>query len=201
MTSWNKRYATEEYVFGREPSYFLVERKSYFKPGQVALLVADGEGRNGVYVAQQGLRVHSVDNSMVGLRKAKKLADEVGVDMFIENVDILDWTWHEDSYDHVVGIFIQFATPEQRKDLFANMVRALKPGGHLLLHGYRPEQVELGTGGPPNPDHMYTEEMLREAFGDLEIIELTEEDREIEEGKGHRGQSALINLVARKPQE
>lgn len=201
MTSWNKRYATEEYVFGREPSYFLVERKSYFKPGQVALLVADGEGRNGVYVAQQGVRVHSVDNSMVGLRKAKKLADEVGVDMFIENVDILDWTWHEDSYDHVVGIFIQFATPEQRKDLFANMVRALKPGGHLLLHGYRPEQVELGTGGPPDPDHMYTEEMLREAFSDFEIIELTEEDREIEEGKGHRGQSALINLVARKPQE
>src|SRR5699024_9145627 len=123
---------------------------------------------NGVYVAQQGVRVHSVDNSMVGLRKAKKLADEVGVDMFIENVDILDWTWHEDSSDHVVGIFIQFATPEQRKDLFANMVRALKPGGHLLLHGYRPEQVELGTGGPPDPDHMYPEEMLREAFSDFE---------------------------------
>lgn len=199
MTSWNQRYATDDYLFGREPSYFLVERKSYFQPGQVALLVADGEGRNGVYVAQQGVRVHSVDDSMVGLRKAKKLADEAGVDMFIENADLFDWIWHESSYDHVVGIFIQFANPEQRVDLFHNMVNALKPGGHLLLHGYRPEQVELGTGGPPLPDHMYTEELLREAFSELEIIELTEENRVVEEGIGHRGESALINLVARKP--
>src|SRR5699024_693928 len=121
MSSWNQRYASEDYLFGREPSHFLVERKSYFEPGQVALMVAEGEGRNGVYVAQQGVRVHAVDDSMVGLRKAKKLADEAGVDMFIENADLFDWIWHENSYDHVIGIFIQFANPEQRVELFQNM--------------------------------------------------------------------------------
>ncbi len=201
MNSWDMRYANKNYLFGKEPSHFLTERSSYFQPGQVALLVADGEGRNGVYLAKQGLRVHSVDGSSIALRKAKKLAYEAGVQLVLEQADVTDWTWYENAYDHVVGIMIQFADPEIRPKLFENMKNAVKPGGYLLLHGYRPEQVELGTGGPPDPDHMYTEEMLREAFSDFEIIELTEEDREIEEGKGHRGQSALINLVARKPQE
>lgn len=199
MTSWNQRYSTDQYIFGREPNHFLIEQESLFQPGQVALMVADGEGRNGVYLAQLGLRVHSVDDSMVAARKAKKLADELGVEMVIEQADVTDWNWYQNAYDHVVGIMIQFADPETRTRLFDDMKKAVKPGGHLLLHGYRPEQVELGTGGPSNPDHMYTSELLRDAFSDSEILELTEENRVMEEGTAHSGESALISLIARKP--
>lgn len=201
MTSWNQRYSTDQYIFGREPSHFLIEQKSLFQLGQVALMVADGEGRNGVYLAQLGLRVHSVDDSMVAARKAKKLADELGVEMVIEQADVTDWNWYQNAYDHVVGIMIQFADPETRTRLFYDMKNAVKPGGHLLLHGYRPEQVQLRTGGPSNPDHLYTSTLLREAFSDFEILELMEENRLMEEGTAHRGESALISLVARKPHE
>lgn len=200
MNSWDMRYANKNYLFGRDPSHFLTERVEYFKPGQVALMVADGEGRNGVYLAQQGLRVHSVDGSTVALRKARKLAQEADVQLVFEQADVTDWTWYEDAYDHVVGIMIQFADPKTRVKLFEDMKSAVKPGGYLMLHGYRPEQVEFGTGGPSDPDHMYTEELLRDAFRDFEIIELTAEDRLVEDGVAHRGQSALMNLIARKPQ-
>lgn len=199
LNSWDMRYSNKNYLFGKDPSHFLTERIEYFQPGQVALMVADGEGRNGVYLANQGLRIHSVDGSTIALRKAKKLADEVGVQLVLEQADVTDWTWYEDSYDHVIGIMIQFADPDTRTKLFEDMKRAVKPGGLLMLHGYRPEQVELGTGGPSDPAHMYTGNLLREAFADFEIVELTEEDRRVEDGVAHRGQSALINLVARKP--
>jgi len=193
------RYSSKNYLFGKEPSHFLIERQQYFSPGQVALMVADGEGRNGVYLAQQGLRVHSVDGSTVALRKAKRLADEAGVTIVLEQADVLDWTWYENSYDHVIGIMIQFAGPEVRPGLFTNMKSAVKPGGLLMLHGYRPEQVELGTGGPPDPEYMYTEALLRDSFRDFEVLELTSEDRDVQDGVAHRGVSALINFVARKP--
>lgn len=193
------RYANKNYLFGREPSHFLIERESYFQPGQVALMVADGEGRNGVYIAQHGLRVHSVDGSTVALRKARKLAEETGVQLVFEQADVTDWTWYEDSYDHVIGIMIQFADPETRSKLFEDMKSAVKPGGYLMLHGYRPEQVELGTGGPSDPAHMYTEDLLRDAFGDFEIMELKAENRVLSDGPAHSGESALIDMVARKP--
>lgn len=194
MNMWDARYRGNDYLFGKEPSHFLLERSQYFKPGQVALLVADGEGRNGVYIAGLGLRVHSVDGSIVALRKAKKLADEAGVEMVIENADLFDWTWYENAYDHVIAIMAQIAGSENRTELFANIKQAVKPGGHIMLHGFRPEQVELGTGGPGDLDFMYTDEILRDAFADFEILELSQEDR-----PGGGGMQALISFVARKP--
>jgi hypothetical protein len=97
-----------------------------------------------------------------------------------------------------VAIFIQFLTPHQRGQVFDGMQRTLRPGGRLLLHGYRPEQVALGTGGPSNPDHMYTEALLLDAFGGMDIERLESYDAVIEEGKGHLGESALIDLIATK---
>jgi len=99
----------------------------------------------------------------------------------------------------VAGIYIQFAEPDFRDEIFAGMKRALKPGGILLLHGYRPEQLEYGTGGPPCAENMYTVDLLRAAFSDMEILRLAAYDREVDEGRGHSGMSALIDLVARKP--
>jgi hypothetical protein len=115
-----------------------------------------------------------------------------------EQVDLFAWDWRGRSFDIIAAIFIQFATPEQRTTLFTNIKQSLAPGGYLILQGYRPKQLDYGTGGPPNAENMYTEDLLRRSFGDLTIIHLSEHDDVIVEGAGHAGMSALIDLVARK---
>lgn len=196
---WDKRYAQASYVFGVEPNAFLASQSARLIPGARALAVADGEGRNGVWLAQKGLSVLSIDSSPVALAKARRLADERGVTLTFEQADLETWSWPEGAFDLVAAIFIQFAPPDLRSRIFANLGRALKPGGLLLLEGYRPEQIAYGTGGPPIAENLYTESMLRTAFADLEIIELRAYDAPIHEGAGHDGMSALIDLVARKP--
>jgi cyclopropane fatty-acyl-phospholipid synthase-like methyltransferase len=195
---WDERYAGGEYFFGTKPNAFMVSQHHLLKPGMSCLAVADGEGRNGVWLVEQGLTVLSVDSSAVAASKADTLALQRGVKLDFEVADLLAWEWGESSYDVVVAIFIQFATPEQRTQLFANIKKCLKPGGLLLLQGYTPRQLEYGTGGPPLAENLYTEAMLRKAFADMEILHLAAHDSEINEGEGHHGMSALIDLVARK---
>ena len=195
---WNQRFASEDYLFGTEPNAFLAAQGARLKPGQTALAVADGEGRNGVWLASQGLDVLSVDFSPNAQGKAQRLAAKQGVTLRTETVDLFAWDFGSERFDVVAAIFIQFATPAQRPGLFAKIKRCLKPGGLLLLQGYTPKQVEYKTGGPPNPEHMYTEAMLREAFADMTILHLAEHEDWIEEGSGHKGKSALIDLVAQK---
>lgn len=194
---WDQRYARDDYLFGEAPNAFLARQAPRLNPGMRALAVADGEGRNGVWLAEQGLEVLSIDSSAVAQDKARRLAQARGVSPAFELADLGDWTWPEAAFDVVVAIFIQFAGPDLRTRLFAGMKRALKPGGLLLLEGYRPEQLAYGTGGPPIAENLYTEAMLREAFADLEILELAAYDVDIREGAGHAGMSALIDLVAR----
>lgn len=196
---WDRRYAQEGYLFGVAPNAFLAGQAGRLQPGWRALAVADGEGRNGVWLAEQGLSVLSVDSSAVAQGKAKALAEARGVEIDLELVDLDDWAWPQSEFDLVVGIFIQFAPPDLRTTLFRKTKEALKPGGLLLIQGYRPEQIAYGTGGPSAPENLYTEPMLREAFKDLEILELRAHDTPIHEGAGHDGMSALIDLVARKP--
>jgi cyclopropane fatty-acyl-phospholipid synthase-like methyltransferase len=197
-SSWDERYASEDYLFGTEPNAFLVSQRDLLKPGMSCLAVADGEGRNGVWLAQQGLHVLSVEASVVALDKAKKLAQQRGVAIDFEQADLAHWQWGENRFDAVAAIFIQFAPPALREQMFAGIKRCLKPGGLLLLQGYTPRQLEYKTGGPPVAENMYTEALLRNAFGDMEIILLHEHDDHIGEGAGHSGMSALIDLVARK---
>lgn len=199
MTMWDERYATSDYVFGREPSRFLVQHEKWLRPGDRALAVADGEGRNGVWMAEKGLSVHAVDGAANAIAKAQALAAERGVELEFEQVDLFDWDWPQAAYDLVAGIFIQFAGPGDREKMFEGMKSALKPGGVLLLHGYTPKQIEYGTGGPPFVENLYTPELLQTAFADFEIVELNAYEAVINEGRGHAGQSALIDLVARKP--
>jgi SAM-dependent methyltransferase len=196
---WNNRYDKADYHFGKEPNAFLAAQAHHLIAGQKALAIADGEGRNGVYLAQQGLQVHSVDFSPLALQKAQNLAHERGVQIDTQEVDIFNYPFGDAVYDAVVAIFIQFAPPEKRAGLFEKFIRALKPGGLLILQGYRPEQVDYGTGGPPQRENMYTEDLLRQSFADLEIILLESYDQEVDEGPGHSGRSALIGMVARKP--
>jgi len=199
MSVWNERYAGEEYHFGTEPNVFLVAQRALLTPGMTCLAVADGEGRNGVWLAEQGLHVLSVDSSHVAQAKAKRLAQQRGVSMQFEQVDLVQWDWGTDKFDAVAAIFIQFAPPGLREQMFLHIKRCLKPGGLLLLQGYTPRQLEYRTGGPSQAENLYTEALLRKEFADMEILHLSEHDDVISEGIGHSGMSALIDLVARKP--
>lgn len=196
---WDQRYEGEAYRFGEEPNAFLARQAHRLGPGQTALAVADGEGRNGVWLARQGLRVLSTDISPRAIAKARALAARHGVEIDARLADLDAWDWPVGTMDVVVAIFIQFAGPEARARHFAALKAALKPGGLLLLEGYRPEQIAYGTGGPGVVENLYTEALLREAFSDLEILELTAYDAVLAEGDAHAGPSALIDLVARKP--
>ncbi|MDK3018361.1 SAM-dependent methyltransferase [Pseudodonghicola flavimaris] len=195
---WDQRYAQPGYLFGVAPAAFLADRAGSLAPGSTVLCVADGEGRNSSFLAAEGHRVTAFDASPVGLEKARGLAAERGVAVDYHLSGIEDWDWSQ-SFDVVVGIFIQFAAPAQRDQLFRWMAQAVAPGGLLLLHGYTPKQVEYGTGGPRDPSHMYTEEMLTQAFPGWELLRCAAYEREIDEGPGHSGRSALIDFIARKP--
>lgn len=196
---WNARYATDAYIFGTAPNAFLASQAALIRPGMRALAVADGEGRNGVWLAEQGAAVHAVDVAPAALEKARKLAAARGVTLETELADILEWQWPEAAYDLVAAIFIQFVAPPGRERIIAGIRRALRPGGVLILQGYTPKQLEYGTGGPPSAANMYTSELLREWFGDWDILHLAEHESFVSEGTHHHGMSALIDLVARKP--
>jgi SAM-dependent methyltransferase len=198
--SWDQRYANEAYLFGEAPNAFLASQAFRLTAGDTALALADGEGRNGVWLAEQGLDVISVDSSAVAQAKAHALAEKKGVRLRLELADLETWIFPTAAIDVVVGIFIQFAGPELRMRLFEGMKTALKPGGLILLEGYRPEQLVYRTGGPSIVENLYTESLLREAFSDFEILELNSYDAEINEGDGHKGMSALIDLIAKKPE-
>ena len=203
---WNARYrdAGDDYLFGIEPNQFLARRAHLFEQGHSALSVADGEGRNSVWLAEQGLQVSAVEISPIAVAKARKLAAGSGVEVNFIVADLLAADWPpaslENAFDWVVGIFIQFAGAQERTRQFAAMQRATRAGGHILLQGYTPRQLEYKTGGPPTLENLYTPEMLRTAFADWAIEELVEYEDDIAEGCGHRGRSALIGMVARKPQ-
>jgi cyclopropane fatty-acyl-phospholipid synthase-like methyltransferase len=201
ISKWNERFsATDEYLFGKSPNAFLVRQvETRIKPGMQVLAIADGEGRNGVWLAEQGCEVWSLDAAPAATEKAKKLAAERGVELHIETADATEIDWDARQYDMVVGIFFQFANPALRADLFDGMKRAVKPGGYLLIEGYGPKQLTYKTGGPKIVEHLYTIDLMRQAFADMEIEVLQEYDAELDEGDRHKGMSALVDLVAKKP--
>jgi len=198
---WSERYAQAgaEYLFGVAPSRFLEAHRPLLAAGSTALSVADGEGRNSVWLAEQGLAVKALEISAVALAKARKLARGRGVSVDFVKADVLGDDWGGDTYDLVLGVFIQFVGPEQRALLFARMKRATAPGGLLLLHGYTPKQLEYRTGGPSTLANLYTKAMLEQDFADFDILELRAYDDLLSEGHGHKGRSAVIDLVARRP--
>ena len=199
LARWNTRFGGDEYHFGITPSGFVAAQAHLLRPGTTALCIADGEGRNSVWLSQHGLRVTAFDFSPVGVAKARRLATRMGVQVDHLEGNVNDWDWGARQFDLVAAIFVQIMTPPERSRLFAGMARTLSPGGILLLQGYTPKQLDYGTGGPKQIEQFYTEALLREAFASLEILHLSEHEEMIEEGDAHCGMSALIDLVARKP--
>jgi SAM-dependent methyltransferase len=195
---WEERFATPEYVFGTEPNAFLKSQAGVLPKTGKALAIADGEGRNGVWLAEKGLDVLSVDFSPTALAKAQALARQRGVTLRTLQADIIAWDWPSAEFDVVVGIFFQFVGPSERARIFAGMRKALKPGGLLLLEGYGPKQLEYKTGGPSELENLYTEELLRAEFAGFSEVAVKAYDSMMSEGIRHVGMAALVDLVARK---
>jgi SAM-dependent methyltransferase len=195
---WQARFAAPDYVFGTAPSYFLAQCKPLLPKSGTALAIADGEGRNGVWLAEQGLDVTSTDFSSTAQGKARALAAERKVSLTFIEADMHTWPYPAAAFDVVADIFTQISTPAERAVKWAGLLRALKPGGLIIVHGYTPKQLEYATGGPKQIENLYTRKMLEDAFGDLADVRITEEDRELNEGAGHAGMSAIIGLTGRK---
>ena len=202
---WNKRYsdAGKAYLFGTEPNRFLARREALLQGGHSAVSIADGEGRNSVWLAELGLEVTAIEISSVAIEKARHLAAARKAAVRFLQMDMLAPGWPPPSlhnaFDWVIGIFIQFVGPEWRERQFEVMQQLTRPGGCILLQGYTPNQLEFRTGGPSAVENLYSADILRDAFADWDIEELVEYDDDINEGTGHMGRSALIGMVARKP--
>ena len=196
---WNERFNKDEFIFGKEPNEYLVEQTSkHLKPGSKVLCIADGEGRNGVWLAKQGMQVLGFDASDIALAKAKQLARDNQVEIEYSFSDTDSFDWQKNTYDAVVGIFIQFADPSMRQRIFEQTYETLKPGGIFILQGYTPKQLEYKTGGPSLIEHLYTEELIRDLAKSFEILDLCCYEKELNEGARHAGMSALLGLVAKK---
>ena len=196
--TWNQRYAGDDFLFGTEPNAWLREHSGSLPRAGRILSVADGEGRNSVWLAQQGFQVDAFDVAHRAVEKAQAFAQRQGVSVNFSVADVEGFAWPEAAYDGVAAIFVQFADPDLRSRLFERISHSLKPGGVLILQGYTPKQLHYRTGGPPFLSHLYTRDLLASAFPHLAIVELREYEAEVHEGQGHSGHSALIGLVARR---
>ena len=194
---WDDRYSTEVYVYGTKPNHFLVSVIDRIPVGRV-LCLAEGEGRNAVYLAKQGCTVLAVDSSSVGLAKATKLAQANKVRIETLVADLATMAIEPESWDAVISIFCHVPSAV-RRELHRKVARGLRSGGVLVLEAYTPAQLKLGTGGPPSEDMMMTLSSLRHEFDGLVFKHAVELERDVVEGKLHTGRGAVVQLVAVKP--
>ena len=194
---WDKRYDTEDYVYGKDPNEFLAGVVDRIPAGKT-LCIAEGEGRNAVFLAEHGHEVVSVDASAVGLAKARELAEERGVQIQTVVADLAHFDIKPDSWDAVVSIFAH-VPPETRESLHRKIVHGLRSGGMLVLEAYTPEQISLGTGGPPVAEMTMTLKALQRELDGLVFRHAEELRRDVCEGQYHTGTGAVVQLVAIKP--
>ena len=195
--NWDERYSIDDYVFGQKPAQALLRNEEYLVPCGETLLIADGEGRNSVYLAKNGFKVTSSDSSIVAQQKAKVLADSQNVKVNFRLENFFDIDWSKKQYDNIIGICFQFIPPELIEEAFMGLRSATKKGGTILIHGYTPEQIHYGTGGPKDVSLMYTEATFTHSFTNSEIHLLEKYEATISEGPGHNGKSAMIDFVAK----
>lgn len=193
---WDERYSTKEYAYGKKPNAFLAERYSAIPKGKV-LSLAEGEGRNAVFLAKQGYAVTAIDSSAVGLKKAEVLANESGVEIDLIQADLTEYSLGKNQWDGIVSIFCPLPSAI-RKPLHQEVVAALKPGGVYLLEAYTPDQLKYDTGGGKSPDTMPTENSLRKELDGLSFIHILEVERKVLEGLYHTGLGAVVQVIAKK---
>jgi 2-polyprenyl-3-methyl-5-hydroxy-6-metoxy-1,4-benzoquinol methylase len=197
LWGWDKAYQMDGYLFGEEPNWILLAEADRFKPKMKALVIGDGEGRNGVWLARQGLEVLSLDLSEVGLAKARRLAELNGVAIKTHRIDVRDFDWRQQTFDLIVCIFVHFE-PQDRPFIHKKMQNALKQGGLLILVAFTRRQALLRTGGPSRTELLYTaEDTLRDFIG-LTIHRLEDGEYDLHEGRAHNGVADVLRFVASK---
>jgi SAM-dependent methyltransferase len=197
MDFWDSRYSEPGYTYGTEPNEFLVSAARYIPVGRV-LCLAEGEGRNAVYLAGLGHAVTAVDSSSVGMKKAAELAKSRNVSITTVVADLAEFVIEPDHWDGIVSIFCHLP-PELRARVHRASVAGLRPGGVFVLEAYTPLQLELRTGGPQSLELLMTLDMLKEELRGLELLEAREVERVVNEGHFHRGPGAVVQIVGVRP--
>jgi len=199
MITWDERYGDADYYYGTRPNDFLAEQSGRIAPGGKVLCLAEGEGRNAVFLAGLGLDVTAVDQSSVGLEKTRRLATDRRVAVRTVHADLEQWPIPPDAWDAIVSIWCHLPRGLRAK-VYRQVVTGLRPGGLLILEAYTPDQLRFGTGGPKDADLMPTLAQLRSELQGLEFDVAVEREREVHEGRGHAGPSAVVQLLARRPE-
>jgi SAM-dependent methyltransferase len=193
---WDERFREEKPVYGTQPNLYLERHAPRLKSGSKVLVPGDGYGRNGHWLARQGFAVHTVDLSPVGVERSRKAAEAAGLAMTIEQADLAEWKWPVSEFDGVAAIFLHLPR-ELSKKINPAMLRALRPGGILIFEAFTPEQIKFQTGGPKDPDLLYTANLLRHDFAGAEVLDLEEIELHMDEGVKHSGMSAVVHGVFR----
>jgi SAM-dependent methyltransferase len=196
--AWDERYAGGDFQFGEAPNLFLLSQAHRLRPGMHALAVGDGEGRNGVWLAERGLDATAVDWSAVGLAKARALADRRGVALATVTADLTRWDWPEARFDVIAWIFVHLP-PEDRALACEGALRALAPGGLLILECFTPAQHGRRSGGPKDPALLWSRALVERHFAGLEVLELLEGTVALDEGPRHQGPAEIVRAVLRRP--
>lgn len=197
MNPWDERYGAADYYYGAQPNDFLREYCGALRPGGAVLCLAEGEGRNAVFLAERGHAVVAVDQSLVGLQKAQRLAATKGVRITTIQADLADYRIEPDRWDGIVSIWCHLPRL-LRAEVYRQVRTGLKPGGLFLLEAYTPEQLRYGTGGPPTADLLARLEDLRGELDGLAFLHAMECERVVTEGCGHNGLSAVVQIIARR---
>lgn len=196
--AWDDRYTGGEFQFGTQPNEYLRAQAWRFRPGMATLAVGDGEGRNGVFLAKLGLAVTSLDWSAVAVAKARDFAAQRGVPLDARQADVARWDWPEAQYELIAWIYLHLP-PEDRAIATAGCLRALKPGGLLILECFSPAQEGRRSGGPKIPALLWDRAIVEREFAGLDVLELTEGAVRLDEGPRHQGLAEVVRCVLRKP--
>lgn len=196
--AWDDRYGSGDFQFGEAPNRYLEELRPWLRPGMRALALGDGEGRNGVWLAQQGLAVTSLDWSPVGMAKAAQLADRSKVALRTVVADAAAWDYPDAGFDLVAWIYLHLP-PADRAAAAQGVLRALAPGGLLALECFTPAQQGRRSGGPKMPELLWSRAVVEELFGTLEVLELLEGTVHLDEGPRHQGRAEVVRALLRKP--
>ena len=195
---WNERYQVSDYIFGIEPNDFIKDVTPAAKEGQRAYAPADGEGRNGVYLASIGYDVTSIDVANLAVDKAIALAKNKGVAINAMIGDAINTGFDDAAFDVIIVCFMHFM-PDDHDRFMEENKRLLKPGGIFIMEGYTIDQIPLKSGGPKNPDMMMSADKLANSFDGYELAILREQRRMLDEGPRHQGEAATVQIMAIKP--
>lgn len=198
---WNERFSTNEALFGEDPNGWLFEHADKIPASARVVCLADGQGRNGLYLARKGHQVTSFDVSTVAIDQLRQKALRTGCKIDAQVIDIANWRPESGSLDAVVAIFFQFADPALRESVFSAIAQAIRPGGLLIIEGYGTRQLYHRTGGPGVIENLYSPNTITNSFVQWPVLASRDCDMVLNEGDGHKGMSHVVSAVLRKPSD